>query len=414
MPSMAACGARLVGGAIERARERAIEDLVDERRLARSADAGHGDERAERKRDVDVLEVVRARAADDDLAARGRRGASAGTSISRSAGEVLPGQRLARRREQLLRRPWNITSPPCSPAPGPEIDQIVGGADRLLVVLDDEHGVAEVAQLAERAEQPPVVALVQADRRLVEHVEHAGQLRSDLRRQPDALPFAARQRRGAAAEREVADADVDAGTAADRGSPHARGRRSGRSRSVSSSASTSGSASEIGRLHVLGEPAALDADRAALRPQPRALAGRARLQRAVRLERFLIGPRALFEPAAQVGDRRLRSRRRTDRFARSFAFEPAVRPAAPARRAEQHDVAQLLRQLAERHRADRCRTSAAGPSSISSIKPLVALRPRHDRAAGERQACRRARCAPDRSRRPRRAPGSPGTRRAAS
>ena len=58
------------------------------------------------------------------------------------------------------------------------------------------------------AEQLAVVALVQADRRLVEHVQHAGQVRADLRRQPDALPFAARQRRGAAAERQVADADV--------------------------------------------------------------------------------------------------------------------------------------------------------------------------------------------------------------
>ena len=58
-------------------------------------------------------------------------------------------------------------------------------------------------------EQPPVVALMQADRRLVEHVEHAGQLRADLRGEPDALAFAAGERRGAAAEREVADADVD-------------------------------------------------------------------------------------------------------------------------------------------------------------------------------------------------------------
>ena len=60
----------------------------------------------------------------------------------------------------------------------------------------------------QRAEQRAVVALVQADRRLVEHVEHAGQVRADLRRQPDALPFAARERGGAAPERQVADADV--------------------------------------------------------------------------------------------------------------------------------------------------------------------------------------------------------------
>ena len=90
-----------------------------------------------------------------------------------------------------------------------EIDQVVGRANRLLVVLDDEHGVAEIAQLAERGEQPPVVALVQADRRLVEHVEHARQLRPDLRRQADALALAARERGGAAAERQIADADID-------------------------------------------------------------------------------------------------------------------------------------------------------------------------------------------------------------
>ena len=35
---------------------------------------------------------------------------------------------------------------------------------------------------------------MQADRRLVQHVEHAAQLRADLRRQPDALRFSARQR----------------------------------------------------------------------------------------------------------------------------------------------------------------------------------------------------------------------------
>ena len=34
---------------------------------------------------------------------------------------------------------------------GPEVDEVVGRAHRLLVVLDDEHGVAEVAQPLERA-----------------------------------------------------------------------------------------------------------------------------------------------------------------------------------------------------------------------------------------------------------------------
>ena len=76
----------------------------------------------------------------------------------------------------------------------PDVDDVVGDPDRLLVVLDDDHRVAEVAQPHERLDQPLVVALVQADRRLVEHVQHADEPAADLRREPDALRLAARER----------------------------------------------------------------------------------------------------------------------------------------------------------------------------------------------------------------------------
>ena len=71
--------------------------------------------------------------------------------------------------------PSAMIDPPCTPAPGADVDDVVGLADRLLVVLDDDDGVAGVAQVLQRGQQPAVVALVQTDRRLVEHVEHAGQ-----------------------------------------------------------------------------------------------------------------------------------------------------------------------------------------------------------------------------------------------
>ena len=90
----------------------------------------------------------------------------------------------------------------------PHVDEPVGVAHHLLVVLDHDHGVAEVAQPLERADQPVVVALVQADRRLVEDVEHADELRADLRREPQALRLAAGEGRRRAVEVQVADADV--------------------------------------------------------------------------------------------------------------------------------------------------------------------------------------------------------------
>jgi hypothetical protein len=91
---------------------------------------------------------------------------------------------------------------------GAHVDDIVGGADRVLVMLDHEHGVAEVAQALERFEQPVVVALVQADRRFVEHIEHAGQAGADLAGEADALALAAGKRAGGAIEVEVIEADI--------------------------------------------------------------------------------------------------------------------------------------------------------------------------------------------------------------
>ena len=62
-------------------------------------------------------------------------------------------------------------------------------------------------ELRQRVEQDLVVARMQADGRLVEHVAHALQVGAELRREADALRLAARQRRRGAVEREIAEAD---------------------------------------------------------------------------------------------------------------------------------------------------------------------------------------------------------------
>ena len=91
---------------------------------------------------------------------------------------------------------------------GPHVDDIVGGADRVLVMLDDEHGVAEIAEAAQRREQHVVVALVKADAGFVEDVEHARQAAADLAGEADALRFAARERAAGAIEVEVIEPDI--------------------------------------------------------------------------------------------------------------------------------------------------------------------------------------------------------------
>ena len=92
---------------------------------------------------------------------------------------------------------------------GPDVDDMIGGEDRVLVMFDDDHRIAEIAQPPQRVEQPRIVALMQADRGFVEHVEHAGQARADLRGEADALAFAARQRARGARQRQIVEADID-------------------------------------------------------------------------------------------------------------------------------------------------------------------------------------------------------------
>ena len=92
---------------------------------------------------------------------------------------------------------------------GADVHDIVRRAHRVLVVLDHDDRVLQVAQVLQRAEQLVVVALVQADRGLVQDVADADQAGADLCRKPDALRLAARERRRAARQRQVVQADVD-------------------------------------------------------------------------------------------------------------------------------------------------------------------------------------------------------------
>ena len=91
---------------------------------------------------------------------------------------------------------------------GADVHDIVRRAHGVLVVLDDDERVAHVAQVFHRFEQLCVVALVQADARLIENVEHAHERGADLRGQPDALRFAAGERRRGARKREILQADA--------------------------------------------------------------------------------------------------------------------------------------------------------------------------------------------------------------
>ena len=76
--------ARYVVALVERAAQRRVEDVVDERGLARAGHAGDRDQRLEREVDVDVLQVVLARALDAQLLARALAAARSASRCARA------------------------------------------------------------------------------------------------------------------------------------------------------------------------------------------------------------------------------------------------------------------------------------------------------------------------------------------
>ena len=85
--------------------------------------------------------------------------------------------------------PWAITVAPLAAGPGTEFDDPVGGADELPFVLHYHHRIAVAGQGGDGVAQALDVDRVQPDRRLVQHVEHAGGAGPHGRGEFDALPL---------------------------------------------------------------------------------------------------------------------------------------------------------------------------------------------------------------------------------
>src|SRR5215471_20998778 len=80
---------------------------------------------------------------------------------------------------------------------------MIRGADRIFIVLDDDHGISYVAQTFQRSDHLDVVFRMKAYAGFIEHIQHAHQSGADLSRKPDTLRLASRKCAGAAIEIEI-------------------------------------------------------------------------------------------------------------------------------------------------------------------------------------------------------------------
>ena len=192
---------------IEVAQQRLFDQFVDQAGLAAAGYARDAHEHAERNGHVDVFQVVGARAAYHERAPVARPPLCRRVDAL-AAGKVRAGDGV-RGGGDLFRRALGDHMAAVRAGARADVHDVIRLADGLLVVLDDDERIAEVAHLLERAEQARIVPLVQADARLVEDVQHAHEPAADLRGQPDALRLAAGKGGGGARERQVIEPHVD-------------------------------------------------------------------------------------------------------------------------------------------------------------------------------------------------------------
>ena len=194
-----------------------VEHLLHQAGLARSADAGNHSHGVERNVDGEVFEVVAVGPFD--------MYAVAPAPTARWYGNVYRAVEILQRERFLYVRGGDfLLGEPLLPdtlvtmasedhlaaetaSQRSDVDDVVGGADYLLVVLHHDDGVAYVAQVFQHTNELVCVATVKSDGGFVEDVHRAHQRAAERGREVDALRLAAREGVRQAAQGEVAETD---------------------------------------------------------------------------------------------------------------------------------------------------------------------------------------------------------------
>ena len=181
---------RRLGLAPQRPRHGGHEHVLDQGGLARTGHAGDHRQSRQGQRQVDPFEVVFARAAQVQPRPVAHFARGAFRLHPQPAAEIGASERGWMRRDGR-RRPFGHQLPALRPRPRSEVDHPVGGGDHLRVVLDQHHGVAQIHQPADRADEPRHVARVQPGGGLFQHEERLHERGAQRRGEVDALQLPA-------------------------------------------------------------------------------------------------------------------------------------------------------------------------------------------------------------------------------
>src|SRR5579864_6759536 len=183
-----------------------VDNVMYDRGFARPRYSGDRDEQPQRNHQINILQIMRARAKNPQKAAGGlmahrwNRNAQLAIQVSRGKRFTAAQKFAARSRIEQFSAIFACA--------GTQIDDVIGGVNGIRIVLDHQNRVSEVTQAFQDADQAVRVARVQPDGRLIENIKRPDQVRSQRCRQLDALRLAAGKRRGEPIERQILETDL--------------------------------------------------------------------------------------------------------------------------------------------------------------------------------------------------------------
>src|ERR1017187_4860570 len=185
--------------------QRLIENVMQQRGFSRARDAGNRHQHAQRNFQIDVLQVVRPRAGDAEFVGSGLT-PSRGNLDAKFVGEIASGERV-RHVDDLVVGARADDFSAILPGARTKVENPIGGPHDVGIMLDHQDRISQIAQVVQDFDEPMRIAAVQADGRLVEHIQRAHQTRTKRCRELYALRFAARERRGETVQRQILKAD---------------------------------------------------------------------------------------------------------------------------------------------------------------------------------------------------------------
>ena len=145
-PEIALCSPAFFARAVKLPRQRAIQNVIHQRRFAGTRNARHHRHHAERKRHIQILEIIFFRAQNRQRRAVRLRAAPAASQSCVRPEMYAPvsesGSRMISSGVPCATRLAAMSS-----RARPEIHDIIRAADRLFIVLHHQHRVAQVAQI---------------------------------------------------------------------------------------------------------------------------------------------------------------------------------------------------------------------------------------------------------------------------